>query len=151
MSPFQVTDRAVGRRYGPSTCRVEAEPVVAFARAVGETNPVHLDPQAAREAGFRNIVAPPMFVVVYARDAVVAAFGDPETGMDAARAVHGAQEFTFGELVCAGDEITTTATLEAAYERSDLGFYVVRSSSVNEDGDRVCEAVWTTIVRGESR
>ena len=92
-----------------------------------------------------------MFVVVYARDPVAAAFGDPETGLEMARAVHGAQEFSFGELVCAGDEITTTATLEAAYERSDLGFYVVRSSSTNGNGDRVCEAVWTTIVRGETR
>ena len=151
MSALRVSDRAVGRTYGPSAYRVEPEPVVAFARAVGETNPVHLHLEAAHDAGFRNIVAPVMFVVVYARAAVVAAFGDPDTGIEMARAVQGAQEFAFGELVCAGDEITTTATLEAAYERSDLGFYVVRTSSANDDGKQVCEGVWTTIVRGESR
>ena len=64
---------------------------------------MHLDRDAARAAGFRDVSAPPMFAVVYSAGAMGPAIFDPEVGMDFARMVHGAQEFVWGEPVCAGD------------------------------------------------
>ena len=45
-----------------------------------------------------------------------------------------AQEFEWGEPVCAGDTITTTATCSEIYEKDGRGFYVFESVSTNQDG-----------------
>jgi acyl dehydratase len=140
---------AVGKSYAPVTYAVGREKVREYAHAVGETNPLYLDPEAARAAGHRDVVAPPMFAVVYASPAVLPAFFDPELGMDFARMVHGGQDFAWGPLVVAGDEITTEVEVADVSERGGVGFFVFESRSDNQDGERVCTGTWTCIVRGE--
>ena len=143
-----VSTAAVGKRYEPLTYAVGREKIKEYARAVGETNPLHLDPEAAREAGYRDVVAPPMFAAVYSSPAIMPPLFDPEVGIDFARLVHGGQEFKWGPLVVAGDEVTTTVTVKDISERSETGFYVFESVSVNQDGDTVCVGTWSNIVRG---
>jgi acyl dehydratase len=139
---------AAGKTYAPVTYAVGREKVREYAHAVGETNALHLDVEAARAAGHRDVVAPPMFAVVYSSPAVIPAFFDPEVGLDFARMVHGGQEFAWGPLVVAGDEITTEVEVADITERGGVGFYVFESRSDNQDGDRVCTGRWTCIVRG---
>jgi acyl dehydratase len=138
----------VGKTYAPVTYAVGREKVREYANAVGETNPLHLDVDAARAAGHADVVAPPMFAVVYSSPAVIPAFFDPEVGMDFARMVHGGQEFTWGPLVVAGDEITTEVEVADISERGGVGFFVFESRSDNQGGERVCTGRWTCIVRG---
>jgi acyl dehydratase len=140
---------AVGKTFPPVTYAVGREKVREYAYAVGETNPVHLEPEAARAAGYRDVVAPPMFAAVYASPAVTPVFFDPEVGIDFARMVHGGQEFAWGPLVVAGDEITTEVEVADISERGGVGFFVFESRSDNQDGARVCTGTWTCIVRGE--
>jgi acyl dehydratase len=128
-----------------ATYAVGREKVREYARAVGETDPRYLDPEAAREAGFDDVVAPPMFAAVYAGAAVFPAI--TESGLDFSRMVHGAQEFTWHEPVVAGDEITTEAALESRSERAGLEFFVFKSVSKNQRGELVSEGRWTNIVR----
>jgi acyl dehydratase len=130
-----------------ATYLVGREKVREYARAVGETDSRYLDPDAARAAGFADVVAPPMFAAVYCGPAIWPALTDPESGIDFDRLVHGAQEFTWGEPVVAGDEITTDATLEESSERGGLKFYVFKTTSTNQRGELVCEGRWTNIVR----
>src|SRR3954471_7855053 len=139
---------AVGKTYPPTVYAVGREKVREYALAVGETNPVHLDVEAARAAGYADVVAPPMFAVVYSAPAVAPGIFDPEIGINFAMMVHGGQEFRWGALVVAGDEITTTATVKDISERDGKGFYVFESRSVNQDGEEVCVGTWTNIVRG---
>lgn len=138
---------ALERVYPPATYEVGAEKVREYARAIGEEAPVHHDRSAARAAGFRNLVAPPMFCVVYSLEALRPAVLDPELAIDYAHMVHGAQEFFWDEPVCAGDAITTTASLLDVYEKRGMGFFVFQSVSVNQDGARTVRGVWTDIVR----
>jgi acyl dehydratase len=98
---------AVGKTYEPVSYAVGREKVREFASAVGEEDPCHHDPEAAREAGYADVVAPPMFAVVYSGRAMTPALFDPEVGIDFARMVHGGQEFVWDAPVVAGDEITT--------------------------------------------
>jgi acyl dehydratase len=128
-----------------ATYAVGREKVREYANAVGETDPRYLDPGAAREAGFDDVVAPPMFAAVYAGPAVFPAI--MESGLDFSRMVHGAQEFTWHEPVVAGDEITTEASLDEQSERGGLQFYVFRTVSKNQRGQMVSEGRWTNIVR----
>ena len=137
----------VGQSFEPADFEVDADRIRQYADAVGEDNPVHHDPEAAKAAGFRDVVAPPMFAVVYSAPAI----GPPifEVIADALpRMVHGGQEFVWGEPVCAGDTITTTAQMKEIYEKDGRKFYVFESVSTNQDGQETVRGTWTNIVRG---
>jgi acyl dehydratase len=143
-----VNTQAIGKTFPPAVYAVGREKVREFAHAVGETDPLHLDVDAARGAGFADVVAPPMFAVVYCAPSMAPAIFDPEVGINLATMVHGGQEFAWGEPVVAGDEITTTAEVKDVSERNGMGFYVFETVSRNQDGDVVCTGTWTNIVRG---
>ncbi len=139
----------VGKSYPPTLYAVGREKIKEYARAVGETNPLHLDHEAARAAGYADVVAPPMFAVVYCSAAMGPAYFDPELGIDFPRLVHGGQEFKWGPLVVAGDEITTTVSVKSVEERAGNGFFVFESVSTNQDGHTVSVGTWTNMVRGD--
>ena len=143
-----VNTDVIGKTFAPATYAVGREKVREYARAVGETDPLYLDVEAARAAGYADVVAPPMFAVVYSLPAVWPALFDEEVGIDFARMVHGGQEFEWGPVVVAGDEITTTASVKDASERRGNGFFVFESVSVNGRGETVCTGLWSNIVRG---
>jgi acyl dehydratase len=141
---------AIGKTYPPSTYAVGREKIREFAAAIGETNPLYFDVETARTAGYADVVAPPMFAVVYGGRAVGPAVLDPELGIDFAMLLHGSQEFRWGPVVVAGDEITTTASVKDISQRGGMGFYVFESVSTNQRGDTVCTGIWTNIVRRSS-
>jgi acyl dehydratase len=145
---MSVEAKAVGKRWDPATFEVEAERIAKYADAIGAENEVHHDPEAAKAAGFRDLVAPPMFCVVYSAPAMGPAILDPEVGINLPAMVHGGQEFDWGEPVCAGDVITTTAVCAEIYEKDGKGFYVFETTSTNQDGAETVRGTWTNIVRG---
>jgi acyl dehydratase len=139
---------AIGKTWPPASFEVEAARIERYADAVGEESPLYHDAASARDAGFRDLVAPPMFCVVYSGPAMGPAIMDPEVGIDLGAMVHGGQEFAWGEPVCAGDVITTTVRCMEIYERDGRGFYVFESASTNQDGRETVRGTWTNIVRG---
>ncbi len=143
-----VSTSAVGKSYPPTVYAVGREKIREYALAVGETDPHHLDVATARGTGYADVVAPPMFTVVYCAAALAPALFDPEVGMNFAQMVHGSQEFRWGPLVVAGDEVTTSVTVKDISESAGKGFYVFESVSTNQAGDTVCVGTWTNIVRG---
>src|SRR6202023_186023 len=143
-----MTPAALGKPSPPVTYAVGREKIREYARAVGETNPLYLDLDAARAAGHADLVAPPMFAVVYSAPAVGPPIFDPDIELNFAMMVHGGQEVVWGPLVVAGDEITTTASVKDISESDGRGFYVFESVSVNQRGEEVCRGTWTNIVRG---
>ncbi len=145
-----VSTDAVGKQYPATTYLVGREKIREFALAVGESDPLHLDPEAARAAGYADVVAPPMFCVVFSSPAIAPVLFDPDVGIDFSMMVHGGQEFRWGPLVVGGDEITTQVTVRSIEERAGRGFYVLESVSQNQDGHTVCVGTWTNIVRSPS-
>lgn len=143
-----VKTEAIGKTYPRGVYAVGREKVKEYAAAVGETNSVHLDPEAARSAGYDDVVAPPMFAVVYSAPVMAPAIFDPEVGINFAAMVHGGQEFVWGPPVVAGDEITTEAAVKDISESDGRGFYVFETVSTNQEGETVCTGTWTNIVRG---
>lgn len=51
----------VGKESRPGVREVEKGAIRRFAEALGETNPIYFDDSAARAAGYRAVVAPPVF------------------------------------------------------------------------------------------
>ena len=143
-----VNSEAIGKSYPPFEYEVGKEKIGEYARAVGEESPVYFDRAAAREAGFRDVAAPPMFAVVYSAGSVAPGIFDPDVGIDFSMMVHGSQEFEWAEPVCAGDVITTVTSVKDISEKGGMGFYVFESVSTNQDGDEVVRGTWTNIVEG---
>jgi acyl dehydratase len=139
---------SIGKTWKGFTYEVGLEKIREYANAIGEGEPVHHDREAAREAGFRDVVAPPMFAVVYSAGAMGPAIFDPDVGMDFARMLHGSQEFVWSEPVCAGDTITTDVEWKDKSEKDGRTFFVFESVSRNQDDQEVVRATWTNIVRG---
>ena len=139
---------AIGKQWPSASYEVGREKIREFANAVGETKAVHHDRDAAQAAGFRDVVAPPMFCVVYSAPAMGPVILDPEVGINLAAMLHGSQEFEWEEPVCSGDVITTTASCKEIHEKGGMGFYIFESLSENQDGRAVVKGTWTNIVRG---
>jgi acyl dehydratase len=143
-----VNTSAVGKEYPSVTYAVGREKVKEYASAVGETNPLHLDPAAARAAGHADVVAPPMFAVVYQSPAVMSGLFDPEVGINFAMMVHSGQSFRWERVVVAGDELTTQARVSNIEEKGGMGFYDFDAVTKDAGGAVVCTGIWKMIVRG---
>jgi len=139
---------ALGKELAPFEYEIGREKIKEYAHAVGLTDAVHFDRAAAQAAGYRDVVAPPMFAVVYSSGAVGPAIFDPEIGINFAMMVHGAQEFAWSEPVVSGDTITTSGSFKDYKESAGMQFYVFETISKNQDGAEVCRGTWTNIVRG---
>jgi acyl dehydratase len=126
---------------------VGREKVREFALAVGETNPLYLDPDYARAAGYADVVAPPMFVSVFAGPVFREALWSPSLAVDRAMTVHEGQEFCWGALVSAGDEITTAVDLRCDERRAGRRMLAFETTSSNQRAAMVAVGTWTVLVR----
>ncbi|WP_054813909.1 FAS1-like dehydratase domain-containing protein [Nocardia arizonensis] len=55
----------IGREFGPvGPYEVSREKIRDYALATGDPHPVYLDPEAARAAGYPDVIAPPSFPVI---------------------------------------------------------------------------------------
>jgi acyl dehydratase len=139
----------IGKRYPTYHYEVSREKVREYAKAIGDDNPLYRDRETARAAGFRDIVAPPTFAVVYSVSAIRKAIFDPELGIDMARLLHGGQEFQWFEPVCAGDTVATTLEVADIHHKRALKFVTFATVSRNDGDQDVAHANWTWIIRGE--
>ena len=143
-----LSTEAVGKSWDPVSYEVGREKIREYAQVLGLDSPIYFDSDAARAEGFRDVVAPPMFCVVYSAGAMGPVIFDPEVAMNFATMVHGSQEFEWGVPVCSGDVISTTASCGSIEERDGKGFYVFETVSVNQEGEQTVRGIWTNIVRG---
>jgi acyl dehydratase len=102
-----VNQDLVGREFPPTPpYLVGREKVREFARAVFADAPQHLDVDAARAAGYDDLVAPPTFAMVIQDLTLQQLLGEPDSGIVLARTIHAEQRFTFTRPIVAGDELT---------------------------------------------
>jgi acyl dehydratase len=140
-----------GTTYPPTApYLVGREKVREFAAAVGSRDPLSLDVEAARAAGFDDIVAPPTFAVVVQERTLAQLLADERAGIDFSRVVHGDQRFAYSRPIVAGDELV--AELTVASVKSLGGHSMVTADSVVRDqrGEHVVTATSTLVVRGDA-
>ncbi|MBK0417913.1 MaoC family dehydratase N-terminal domain-containing protein [Leucobacter sp. CSA1] len=138
-----------GRSYAPTApYLVGREKVREFARAVLSEAPVHHDPEAARAAGFSDVVAPPTFAVVVQESTLQQLLADADAGVDFSRVVHGDQRFSYTRPIVAGDELTATLTIAAVKQLGGHSMVTASSEIVDAAGEHVVTAISTLVVRG---
>ena len=139
----------VGRSY-PSTepYAVDSALIASFAAAVGAHDPVHTDAEAARAAGYADVVAPPTMVVRFSQEAERAYVSDPESGIDYTRVVHGEQRFVHHRPITAGDEVTGTTTVDAVRQAGGHAMITTRTEISTASGEALATSMSTIVVRG---
>lgn len=125
------------------------EKIREFSRAVFATNPINHDPEAARAAGYADVVGPPTFAVVIQDATLAQLLAEPDAGIDFTRIVHGDQRFSYTRPIVAGDELTATLTVASVKSLGGHSMVTAESRIVDATGEHVVTATSTLVVRGE--
>lgn len=145
---MSVDTKFIGREYKPVIYVIGEEKIKEYAHTIGDLNPLYINPDFAKKSKYGSIIAPPMFVVVFARDTLVNLFSDKELNLDYSRLVHGEQDFTFHKIVKTNDTIKTKAKIKNIFQKGGNDFVEMETQSYNQNSELVAEGVWTFIIRG---
>ena len=139
-----------GKVYPPTApYLVGREKVREFARAVLSEAPLHHDPEAARAAGYADVVAPPTFAIVVQDATLQQLLADEEAAVDFSRVVHGDQRFTHSRPIVAGDELTGTMTVTSVKQLGGNSMVTSSTEISDASGAHVVTAISTLVVRAE--
>ena len=139
----------VGRCYPTAaTYQVGREKIREFAEAIGDDNAVYRDPEAARAAGYADLVAPPTFAMILVLRTQEELISDPKLGLDYRRMVHGSQSFTHHRPITAGDELAATLHVDGIRAMGGNDMLTVRCEITDSAGDPVTTARAMLVVRG---
>jgi acyl dehydratase len=146
----------VGRPTGAATIHVERGPVNKFAQAITDPNPVYQSVDAAREAGFENIPAPPTFTFAAAHWGTfpedqppdpTAGRGSPMRELmgglmaEGGIVLHGEQEFLYHKPVQVGETLHQEGKIVDLYTKEAKGktmtFLVMETVFKDDAGDPV--------------
>lgn len=144
-----VNEDFIGRSYPPHPpYTVSAAKIKEFAEAVGSTDPVHTDSEAARARGYRDVIAPPTFAVLLTQRPEFEFLNDPANGIEFGKVLHGEQGFTHHRPLTAGDVVVATLNIESVRATGAMTMIGVRTELTVGD-EPVCTARSTVVVRGD--
>ncbi|HEX7488366.1 MAG TPA: MaoC family dehydratase N-terminal domain-containing protein [Anaeromyxobacteraceae bacterium] len=103
----------IGRESEPVLHEVEKGAIRRFVDALGDPNPIYVDEEAARAAGYRALVAPPTFPAVLAMNERFRHSLDLGTRS----LLHGEQQIEYGRPILAGDRLTVVSRVADVQER----------------------------------
>jgi acyl dehydratase len=139
-----------GRVFPPTApYLVGREKVREFSRAVFATSPINLDPDAAKAAGYADVVAPPTFAIVVQQLTLDQLVGAADSGIEMTRVVHGEQRFSYTRPIVAGDELTGTLAVTSIKTLGGNAMVIAESTVVDASGAHVVTATSTLVVRGD--
>jgi acyl dehydratase len=139
----------IGHELPASELPIERSRLRFFAKAIGETDPVYSDVQAARAAGYADLPAPPTFLFAAELESG-AAFGLlQDLEIPIARLLHGEQSFDYHRAACVGDTVTVRSIVTDIYDKKNgaLEFVVKTSRATNQRQELVAELRTTLVCR----
>jgi acyl dehydratase len=131
--------------------KVTKREIVAYAEAMGETNPLYLDEKVAKNGPYGTIIAPPGFyhsIRLKQMPDIKLKFGNRNSGFI------GGQSIEYFEPILAGDTISATAHVANVYAKTGrtgtLVFIIRRTTYSNQHGRTVMIVDGSTVRRETS-
>ena len=104
---------------------------------------------AARAAGYADVIAPPTFAIILAQAADAALINDESAGIDFSRVVHADQRFTHHRPIVAGDELRTEVHVDSVRVMGAGAMLTTREEIVDAQGEPVTTCISSLLVRAE--
>lgn len=145
---MSISPDVVGRALQPLAVTIERGRLRFFADAIGETDPLYRDVEAARAAGFRDLPVPPTFLYGLALEGPDPFGWITGLGIDLRFILHGIQRFDYLAMAFAGDEVELRPRITAVYEKRQgaLEFLVV-DTEVTRAEETIATMTQTIVVR----
>ncbi|HSV44609.1 MAG TPA: MaoC family dehydratase N-terminal domain-containing protein [Ramlibacter sp.] len=139
----------IGTDLGRRTLVIEEGAVRFYAKAIGETDPIYSDVDAARAAGLRSLRVPPTYLSCLETQAFPSRDVLKLVGMELKRILHAEQAYTYHAPVCAGESLTFESRIADIYEKKGgaLEFLIKETRVTNQDGVHVADLRSTVVQR----
>lgn len=108
----------IGIELPPITWEVERGKIRELAQAIGDTNPIYSDREAALREGYEDVVAPPTFVTVPVLWTGIGHEALKALGIDYSRILHGEESYEYYKEIYPGDVLTGRAKITDIKARS---------------------------------
>ncbi len=118
-----------GQEFPPYEYKLTEETIINYCKAIGETRPIYTDPEAARAAGYRGLVAPPTACAIYCLKGFLGDVDMPGGSL------HASQEFEFVSPAVAGDTLITTSKVGAKSTVKGRNHATIVSETKNQNGE----------------
>ncbi len=123
----------IGKTFPAYSVEVEKGRLRFFAKVIGETDPIFVDEDAAKAAGYRSLPLPPTFLFVMEIEQPDPLAWFDEVGMELPKVLHGEQSFTYHRQACAGDVLTFESRIVDVYDKKNGALdFVVKETRVTD-------------------
>ncbi|MCP1644868.1 acyl dehydratase [Pseudomonas citronellolis] len=137
----------IGHSLDTTRMTLERGRLRAFARAIGETDPVYTQVEAAHAAGYADLPAPPSFLFGAELDAGTLDRMLADLEIPIARILHGEQGFTYHKPVCAGETVTVQSRIADLFDKKNGALeFLVKTSEVRNDNNELVAELRTVLV-----
>lgn len=148
----------IGKRSEPRTHEVDKTSVRMFARAVGHTDPIFYDEEAAKAAGYRSLPCPPGYLGTpifkpsagnTGNAAQMMRQSGPQPRRPLNRVLNGGTEIEYFGDICAGDVLQAVSyTADMVERQGSIGEMLITTTKTeytNQNGELVAISTGTGI------
>ena len=143
----EMRERVIATEFEPATFEVEKSHITAFARAIGDVNPLWNDEVAARRSRYGGLIAPPTFTRLIVNSLRLR--GTTQYPLPGTVQLDGGSQWRYFEPIRPGDRITHFRKITDAYERQGsagpLIFIIGHSRFVNQFDETAVTLTGVTI------
>ena len=124
---------------------VGREKIREYAKAVQSDDPLHFSEEAAKAAGYPNVIAPLTFIAVAGRQVQLEIFKQFDVGINLSRVIHRDQKILFHRPIFAGDKLYFETWLDSVLESHGTVIIEMRSEVTDAEGQPVMTTIVTMI------
>jgi acyl dehydratase len=141
-----IAENIIGTHYRyPDYFEVDREKIREFARAVKDDHPAHYSEAAAKEIGYRAVVASLTFLAVAGRRVQSEIFKHFDVPINMERVLHRDQKLVFHRPILAGDKLFFDSYLDSVIESHGAVVSEIRGEVTDADGKPVITSVVTVL------
>ncbi|BBZ79390.1 UPF0336 protein [Mycolicibacterium anyangense] len=133
----------------PDYYLVGREKIREFAKSIQSDDPVHFSEEAAKAAGYHDLLAPLTFIAIAGRQVQLEIFRNFDVGINIARVIHRDQKIKFHRPIVAGDKLFFDSWLDSVTESHGTVISELRSEVTDEAGEPVMTTIVTMIGEAE--
>lgn len=142
---------AVGREFPPYSWEVEVGKIREMAQAIGDSNPIYTDREAAIREGYKDVVASPTFITVPTMWLGIGVKILKEIDVNYTRILHGEERYEYYQEIYPGDVLTGRTKITSIERKSgksgDMDIVTREIMYTNQRNEPVLKAKTVTVER----